>query len=89
MHMRTLPAAITFILALAGTAIAADDDLLTMLDTDRDGRVSAAEFTASPGKTRREFDRIDRDRDGYATAAELSAYAKMKQATSESEEEGR
>lgn len=84
MRMRTLPLAIT--LALAGPAIA-DEDMLSMLDGDRDGRVSAAEFTASPGKTRREFDRIDRDGDGYATAAELSAHAKAKQASSESEEE--
>lgn len=78
------------ILALSALASADEGDTaetIRMLDRDGDGRVSAAEYTASPGKTRGEFDRIDRNADGYATAAEMDAHAKARKASEEVEEE--
>jgi Ca2+-binding EF-hand superfamily protein len=77
------------LLALAGAAIAAEDaaQMLEALDGDGDGRISATEYTASPGKTRSEFTRIDRDGDGYLTAAEIDAYRKTMKESEEAEEE--
>ncbi len=77
------------LLALAGVAIAAEDTAQTLeaLDSDGDGRISATEYTASPGKTRSEFTRIDRDGDGYLTAVEIDAYRKTMKESEETEEE--
>lgn len=77
------------LLALAGAASAAEGGAQTLeaLDSDGDGRISANEFTASPGKTRSEFTRIDRDGDGYLTAAEIDAYRKAMKESEEAEEE--
>lgn len=77
------------LLALAGAAIAAEGSAQTLeaLDSDGDGRISATEYTASPGKTRSEFTRIDRDGDGYLTAAEIDAYRKTMKESEETEEE--
>lgn len=77
------------LLALAGAAIAAEGAMQTLetLDSDGDGRISATEYTASPGKTRSEFTRIDRDGNGYLTAAEIDAYRKSMRESEEAEEE--
>ncbi len=65
-------------MALAGTAAAnhheSTAEKVKMLDTDGDGRVSQAEFTAKDGKNAADFARIDANRDGYVTAAEMDAY---------------
>ena len=76
------------LLALAGAAIAEGSaQPLEALDSDGDGRISATEYTASPGKARSEFTRIDRDGDGYLTAAEIDAYRKTMKESEETEEE--
>jgi Ca2+-binding EF-hand superfamily protein len=77
------------LLALAGAALAAEGSAQTLeaLDSDRDGRISVTEYTASPGKTRSEFTRVDRDGDGYLTAAEIDAYRKTMKESEETEEE--
>jgi Ca2+-binding EF-hand superfamily protein len=77
------------LLPFAGAAIAAEDAAQTLeaLDSDGDGRISATEYTASPGKTRREFTRIDRDGDGYLSMAEIGAYRKTMKESEEAEEE--
>jgi Ca2+-binding EF-hand superfamily protein len=77
------------LLTFAGTAIAAEEAAQTLeaLDSDGDGRISATEYTASPGKTRSEFTRIDRDGDGYLTAAEIDAHRKTMKESEEAEEE--
>lgn len=77
------------LLTLAGAATATEDAAQTLetLDSDGDGRISATEYTASPGKTRSEFTRIDRNSDGYLTAAEIDAYRKTLKESEEAEEE--
>lgn len=74
--------AIAAAMAVAGFASAADNkttaEKIRMLDTDGDGRVSAAEYTAKDGKTQADFARIDTDGDGYASSAEMEAHASMK-----------
>ena len=80
------------IFAVSSLAFAGEGDIaetMKMLDRDGDGRVSASEYTASPGKTRAEFERIDRNADGYATAAEMGAHSKAKKDSEEIEEEER
>lgn len=47
------------------------------VDTDRDGRISRAEYTSLDAMT--DFDAMDTDRDGFATAAELGAWVKVTQ----------
>jgi len=54
-------------LALSGAAFAGD---VASLDTDKDGKVSATEYTAS-AKT--SFDKLDANADGKVTAAEMDA----------------
>ena len=49
------------------------EDVITRLDTDKDGTISKAEAAASPRMAQR-FDTIDTDHDGKLTAAELSAF---------------
>lgn len=44
------------------------DRMLAKLDTDKDGRISEAEFTARPNPM---FDRIDTNKDGIVDAAEI------------------
>ncbi len=60
--------------AIAGLAFAGDahtpEEKVRMLDTDADGQVSLAEFTAG-GKTKEEFAKMDIDGNGYVTAAEF------------------
>jgi EF hand len=63
-------------LALSGTAFAGDASKVDRLDTDKDGKVSAAEYTAG-AKT--SFDKLDANADGKVTAAEMdSAYTTSK-----------
>lgn len=68
----TLAAAV--LLGVAGWASANENatttDKVMMLDTDMDGQVSLAEYTAS-GKTQEEFAKIDVNGDGLVTAAEM------------------
>ena len=86
--MKPYPLLVIPIFALSALAFADEGaEQLKLLDSDGDGRVSATEYTASPGKTRAEFARIDRDADGYLTAAEIDAYQKARKATAEPEEE--
>ncbi len=71
-------AAVTFSsLAYAGDK-ASTADKIKMLDTDMDGQVSAAEYTAKSGMTQADFDSIDTNKDGFATAAEMDAHKAMK-----------
>ncbi len=69
-------------MAVAGVASAHNHEStaekIRMLDTDGDGRVSQAEFTAKDGKTAADFARIDTNRDGFVTAAEMDAYKARK-----------
>ena len=50
-------------MAFAGTAFAGEGgtptDKVKKLDTDGDGQVSLAEFTAHPGKTAEDFAKVD------------------------------
>jgi Ca2+-binding EF-hand superfamily protein len=90
--MKTRSMLVIPIFALSALAFADEGDTaetMKMLDSDGDGRVSATEYTASPGKTRAEFARIDRDADGYLTAAEMDAHRTAKKASEEAEEEER
>ena len=62
-------------LAAAGVASAqmpAPADLVKQWDSDKDGAVSKAEWTAA-GRPAERFDLIDADKDGKVTAAELEA----------------
>ena len=54
--------------ALSGAALAGDDKL--SLDADKDGKITAAEYTAG-AKT--SFDKLDANADGKVTAAEMDA----------------
>lgn len=62
-------------MAVAGAASAGDDASMArkmqLLDTNDDGRVSAAEYVAGDLA---EFARVDRDGDGFASRSELQAY---------------
>ena len=64
---RYVLAAMAGSLALSGTALAGD---VAKLDTDKDGKVTAAEYTAS-AKT--SFDKLDANADGKVTATEMDA----------------
>ena len=55
--------------ALSGAALAGDDKL-DRLDADKDGKITAAEYTAG-AKT--SFDKLDANADGKVTAAEMDA----------------
>ena len=65
-------------LTVAGMAWAGENksmaDKVKMLDTDADGRVSAAEYTAKDGKTMADFAKVDQDGDGFASAVELETH---------------
>lgn len=65
-------------MAVAGVAFAGDDksmaEKMQMLDTDGDGQVSAAEYTAKDGKTMADFAQVDRDGDGFASRGELESH---------------
>lgn len=54
--------------ALASAQVAATSDYLTRMDSDRDGRVSLAEYQAWMGYA---FERMDLNRDGVLTVDEL------------------
>lgn len=66
--------------AMSGLAFAGGDksaaDKIKALDTDADGQVSAAEYTAA-GKTQADFAAIDVNKDGFATSSELDAHIAM------------
>jgi len=74
MKILTMTLAATALLAVAGLASANENatttDKVGMLDTDMDGQVSLAEYTAS-GKTQEDFAKIDVNADGYVNAAEM------------------
>jgi len=72
-----LAAAMAFAAAASANHHGSTAEKIQMLDTDGDGRVSQAEFTAKDGKTAADFARIDTNRDGYVTAAEMDAYKAM------------
>jgi Ca2+-binding EF-hand superfamily protein len=62
-------AAVVGSFALSGAALAGDDKL-DRLDADKDGKITAAEYTAG-AKT--SFDKLDANADGKVTAAEMDA----------------
>ena len=62
-------AAVVGSFALTGAALAGDDKL-DRLDADKDGKITAAEYTAG-AKT--SFDKLDANADGKVTAAEMDA----------------
>lgn len=70
--------AIAAAMAMAGAASAGDDksmaEKVQMLDTDGDGQVSAAEYTAKDGNTMADFAQVDQDGDGFASRGELEAH---------------
>jgi hypothetical protein len=78
MHMKSslnryVLAAMVGSLALSGAALAGDP---AKLDTDKDGKVSAAEYTAG---VKTSFDKLDANADGKVTASEMdSAYTTSK-----------
>ena len=55
--------------ALSGAALAGDDKL-DRLDADKDGKITAAEYTAG---SKTSFDKLDANADGKVTAAEMDA----------------
>ena len=55
--------------ALSGAALAGDDKL-DRLDADKDGKITAAEYTAG---SKTAFDKLDANADGKVTAAEMDA----------------
>ena len=62
-------AAVVGSFALSG-AVLAGDDKLDRLDADKDGKVTAAEYTAG---SKTSFDKLDANADGKVTAAEMDA----------------
>lgn len=62
-------AAVVGSFAITGAALAGDDKL-DRLDADKDGKITAAEYTAG-AKT--SFDKLDANADGKVTAAEMDA----------------
>ena len=57
---------------------------MAQMDSDKDGRISRAEFAAAHKDKAAEFDGIDADHDGYITQAEMDAHhAAMKKAGGE------
>lgn len=63
------------IAALAGSfalsgAVLAGDDKLDRLDADKDGKITATEYTAG---SKTSFDKLDANADGKVTAAEMDA----------------
>jgi hypothetical protein len=58
-------------LILASSAVFADEDLLTKLDTDKDARISVEEAAADPS-LRAVFTDMDVNKDGYLSADELA-----------------
>ena len=58
----------------AGSVFAQDDeDILAMLDTDVDGRISIEEAAADPDLAA-VFAELDVNKDGYLTPSELAEY---------------
>ena len=55
--------------ALSG-AVLAGEDKLDRLDADKDGKITAAEYTAG---SKTSFDKLDANADGKVTAAEMDA----------------
>lgn len=79
--MRTLILAGAVLLATAGAASAqmpAPKDIVAAWDSDKDGSVSKAEWTAA-GRPAERFDLVDADKDGKVTVAELEAAFKAMQ----------
>lgn len=80
--MRRLILAAALTLAAVGAAQAqmpAPADLIKRWDTDGDGAVSKAEWTAA-GRPAERFDTVDANKDGKVTAAEMeAAMAAMRQ----------
>ncbi len=80
--MRPFLLAAAFALAAAGVAQAqmpAPADLIKRWDTDGDGAVSKAEWTAA-GRPAERFAMVDANKDGKVTAAEMeAAMAAMRQ----------
>jgi Ca2+-binding EF-hand superfamily protein len=69
------------LLAVAGAASAqmpAPKDIVAAWDSDKDGSVSKAEWTAA-GRPAERFDVVDADKDGKITVAELEAAFKAMQ----------
>lgn len=77
MKTRTLCMAIALPMAMALSGMAAagepgtTQDKVLMLDTDGDGQLSLAEYTAQGDKTEADFAKIDVNGDGYASATEM------------------
>jgi hypothetical protein len=80
--MRTFVLAAVLTLAAASVAQAqmpAPAELIKRWDTDGDGAVSKAEWTAA-GRPAERFDMVDANKDGKVTAAEMeAAMAAMRQ----------
>jgi Ca2+-binding EF-hand superfamily protein len=77
MRQLILAAASVAILASAGAAVAqqappAPADVIKMWDTNKDGAVDKAEWTAA-GRPAERFDMVDANKDGKITAEELAA----------------
>ena len=74
MRILKMTLATVALLGVAGWASAKENatttDKVRMLDTDMDGQVSLAEYTAG-GKTQDEFAKIDVNGDGLVNAAEM------------------
>ena len=77
MNIRKI-SALAAAMVVAGVASAGDDkstaEKMQWLDTDGDGRVSAAEYTAKDGKTQADFAQVDSDGDGFASRGELESH---------------
>lgn len=58
------------VLAFASTGLIAEEDLMTKLDTDKDGQISIEEAAEDASLTAM-FAQLDENKDGYLSAAEL------------------
>ena len=74
--MKIIPMALAACSLAVSLGAAANEDKMQMMDTNKDGMISAAEHKAG---ARQMFDKMDADRDGKVTASEMDAmHAQMK-----------
>ncbi len=84
-QISVLAAAMAFAASASAGGHKTTAEKIQSMDTDGDGRVSQAEFTAKDGKTAADFARIDTNRDGFITAAEMDAHKAAKDAEKHSD----